>query len=480
MAEGSGLKEAHYDALVIGCGMSGLGAGIRLAMSGRRVLLVERHNAPGGLNSFYFLGGRKMDVGLHALTNYLPPGHKGALTKICRQLRIDREAFDLCPQKGSRIAFPGVDLRFGNGLGLLESEVARVFPAEIDRFRELVRRVDEHEALDTSRASGLTARSVLSGLLREPLLAEMLLCPILYYGSAREDDVDFDQFCILFRALFMEGFARPFEGVRVILRVLLERYREAGGERRMKCGVRRLHLEGGRVKGVELDDGTLVTADHILSSAGADETLALLEPSPPKAPAADFRRLSYCETLSFLDREPASLGWEDTIVFFNDSPRFIYRQPGELVDLRSGVICLPNNYEYGGRRLPEGLLRVTGLASHALWTSLEESAYRAAKERGYEAMTRSALRFLAPLPEAQFRRCTVFHDMFTPRTVERFTGHIGGAVYGSPHKLRDGRSPVENLYICGTDQGFLGIVGALLSGISMANAHVIGKGAGGR
>jgi hypothetical protein len=88
-------------------------------MSGRRVLLVERHNAPGGLNSFYFLGGRKMDVGLHALTNYLPPGHKGALTKICRQLRIDREAFDLCPQKGSRIAFPGVDLRFGNGLGLL-------------------------------------------------------------------------------------------------------------------------------------------------------------------------------------------------------------------------------------------------------------------------------------------------------------------------------------------------------------------------
>src|SRR2546428_9324301 len=30
----------------------------------------------------------------------------------------------------------------------------------------------------------------------------------------------------------------------------------------------------------------------------------------------------------------------------------------------------------------------------------------------------------------------------------------------------------ENLFICGNDQGFLGIVGAMLSGISMANLHV--------
>jgi phytoene dehydrogenase-like protein len=71
----------------------------------------------------------------------------------------------------------------------------------------------------------------------------------------------------------------------------------------------------------------------------------------------------------------------------------------------------------------------------------------------------------------EFRDHVVYRDSFTPRTVEHFTGHFGGAIYGSPDKVRDGRTSLKNLFICGTDQGFLGIVGAMLSGISMANLH---------
>ena len=58
-------------------------------------------------------------------------------------------------------------------------------------------------------------------------------------------------------------------------------------------------------------------------------------------------------------------------------------------------------------------------------------------------------------------------------TVKRFTSHINGAIYGAQGKVKDGRTPYENLFLCGTDQGFLGIVGALLSGISMANLHLL-------
>lgn len=69
---------AHYDAVIIGAGMSGLAAAVRLGMFGQKVLVVERHNATGGLNSFYARGRRKYDVGLHALTNWVPEGTKGA------------------------------------------------------------------------------------------------------------------------------------------------------------------------------------------------------------------------------------------------------------------------------------------------------------------------------------------------------------------------------------------------------------------
>ena len=86
-----------YDVIIIGAGMSGLAAGIRLAMFDRRVCIVERHYNFGGLNSFYSLGGRRFDVGLHALTNYVGANVRNTpLPKMLRQLRISRDALDLC------------------------------------------------------------------------------------------------------------------------------------------------------------------------------------------------------------------------------------------------------------------------------------------------------------------------------------------------------------------------------------------------
>ena len=464
-----------FDSIIIGGGMAGLAAGIRLALYGKRVLILEKHNAPGGLNSFYFLGGRKFDVGLHAVTNFVEPQGRGTpLGTLIRQLRLPRDAFQLCPQAGSRIAFPGVDLRFNNDFGLLESEVARAFPADIDAFRALRRTVLEHDALNLE-AEPLSAREVVSRHLRNPLLADMLFCPLMYYGSAREHDMDFDQFVTLWKAIFEEGFARPLEGVRVVIRALLDKYRSLGGVRRMRCGVRRILLDGDRATGVELESGEVLQASHILSTAGWAETKVLCgsQPSDP-AVAANTGRLSFAETISVLQEEPRELGLDETIVFFNDSVRFHYEQAVEPFDLRSGVICVPNNYLYaGGESLPEGILRITGIASHARWTGLEEETYQAEKAAWFPRIVESALRFIPGASVTEVERKTVFRDMFTPRTVEKFTSHLGGAVYGAPNKSKSGRTEINNLYLAGTDQGFLGIVGAMLSGISMANKHIL-------
>lgn len=298
--------------------------------------------------------------------------------------------------------------------------------------------------------------------------------------------MEFGQFAIMFKAVFFEGLARPFEGVRRVLRVLLEKYRTAGGERRMKCGVKEIVAREGRAAALILDDGAEITADHVLSSIGAPETAALVRgDAPPRtsgptaAPtAAEVGRLSFVETISVLDLQPDEVGWgRDTIVFFNDSAAFEYARPDEPVDVRSGVICFPNNFEFGAeRRLPEGLLRVTCLANYERWRGLSEDVYRADKQRWFAAVLGSARRFLPPFESAgALTTHTVATDMFTPRTVEKYTGHFGGAIYGSPVKHRQGQTPLANLHLCGTDQGFLGITGAMLSGISMANYHILQK-----
>jgi phytoene dehydrogenase-like protein len=451
-----------YDTVIIGAGMSGLAAGIRLAHFDQRVCILERHYTIGGLNSFYRLRGRNYDVGLHAVTNYALPGERsGPLGKLLRQLRFRWDEFGLTPQIGSTIVFPGARLDFSNNLDLLRSEVWREFPTQADNFERLLREIVDYDELEDERAS-LSARQVVGSIITEPLLVEMLFCPVMYYGSAREHDVDFGQFSIIFRSIFLEGLARPRAGVRLILKNLVRRFRSLGGELRLRSGVARLRINAGRVGSIVLDNGEELDARNVLSSAGWCETMRLCDDGE----AVDGRlpgNLSFSETISTLDLPPIDLGFDRTIVFFNDQERFDWTRPADPCGLHSGVICSPNNFAYE-TPLEEGTMRVTVLANYAYWKGLDDVTYRLEKLRWYDRIVNSAVRFVP-----DFRGRVIDTDMFTPKTITRFTGHAGGAVYGTPQKQRDGQTHLSNLFICGTDQGLVGIIGSILSGITMAN-----------
>ena len=179
-------------------------------MFGLKVLLLEKHYVVGGLNSFYAKGGRKFDVGLHALTNFPSPssGKSSPLLKLCRQLRIPLDSLDLLEQTRSRISFGTTDLYFNNNFDYFISEIERVFPHEKDRFQCLLSKMDKFPAYSVN-AEELSTRKILSEELNDPLLAEMLLCPTCYYGSARDNDIDFPTFIMLFDAIFKQGLARP-------------------------------------------------------------------------------------------------------------------------------------------------------------------------------------------------------------------------------------------------------------------------------
>jgi phytoene dehydrogenase-like protein len=163
------------------------------------------------------------------------------------------------------------------------------------------------------------------------------------------------------------------------------------------------------------------------------------------------------------------MGHETTIVFYSNSDRFDYRRPDEPVNVCSGVICCPNNFQYENP-LPEGMIRITNLANFDLWNRLGKQEYEAQKAAWLGTSLSEVVKLMP-----DFRHSIVFTDVFTPKTIHRFTGHVNGAVYGTPSKTRTGMTRLENLFICGTDQGFLGIIGAMLSGISMANLHVLQK-----
>lgn len=459
----------HYDVAIIGAGMSGLAAGIRLAHYDKKVCIFERHSMAGGLNSYYRRQGIPLDVGLHAVTNLPEAKDKRApLNRLLRQLRLKRDDLDICEQTFSSISFPGRELRFTNDFEYLCSSVADVFPEEVDGFRALADLVRGNDSFALDGAGG-SARDRLGELIRDPLLCDMILCPLMFYGNACEHDMDFNQFCIMFQSLFLEGFWRPAVGVRRIIDLLLDRYSICGGELALRKGVRRICVEDGSATALELDDDSEVSVGAVLSSAGYPETLALCGPATVRDDAHPPGELGFVESIFVLDRPAADFGLEASIEFFCESERFHYARPSVLVDFTSGVICAPRNFQVPDS--PDAtphMVRLTHLADYGEWFSLEPDAYRSRKE---EVLVRQ--RHWLESRHPGMAESVVATDMFTPKTIRRYTGHINGTVYGSPAKCLTGKTPVDSLFICGTDQGFLGIVGAMLSGVSMANLHLL-------
>lgn len=461
----------RYDNIIIGAGLSGLAAGIRMARYGGETLILERHDRAGGLNSYYHAGGHYMDVGLHAMTNYNPRGPSSApLLKLSRQLRIPLADFGLVPQGYSKIVFPGASLSFTNEFGHFQSEVERAFPAQKDNFARLARLVGEYDDLNLN-AEHASGRGVVSSIITDPSLVEMIMCPLLFYGGSQEDDMDFGQLAVMFKSLFFEGLARPSGGMKTVIGLLLDAYGKAGGKLRLETGVRRIVVEDGAVKAVVTDMDETIECSRVFSSAGLWETVSLCPRARPEGVEHGPGRLSFMEAVYVLDRPARELGEDASIIFFNNAPVFSYKKPDGPLDLRSGVICFPGNFGDGGTQGPP-TARLTSIADYGHWIGIESAREYLESKIEWSAKALKA----AGAVTGDFSRNVVFRDVFTPKTIKRYTGHINGAVYGAPDKIKTGKTPVTGLYIIGTDQGFLGIVGAMLSGVTVANLRLIHKG----
>jgi phytoene dehydrogenase-like protein len=455
----------HFDVVIVGAGLSGLAAGLRSALYDRRVLIVEQHWLWGGLNSFYKKGGVLFDVGLHALTNYLPPGGqrrpgpRPPLHRLCRSLRLRFEELDLVPQSRSSIRLDELSLPLTNRFEDLLDAVRLRWPTEVDGLRRLA--TDAHYPDAIEDRPFVSTRERLEGYLKEPLLREMILLPIFFYGNASEDDMDWGDFGILFQSIFLEGLGRPRDGMRTFLGLLRRRYLEAGGQLWCRSPVVRL-TDGPPVR-IDIEGRSTITADVVLSSAGRVETDRLLGHGGD----GPERRLAFIESAWVLDRDPSSWGYEDCVTFYSRGPRVRWRVPDSDVDLSSGVLCCPNHY-VDITQPEQPILRSTHLARADRWIGIPETEYAERKADATDRIRREVEHWTGPFSDHVTQT-----DAFTPRTVVHYTGHDGGAIYGSPKKSRNGATQSPRVHLIGTDQGMVGIVGAMASGVSMANSKVL-------
>ena len=210
----------------------------------------------------------------------------------------------------------------------------------------------------------------------------------------------------------------------------------------------------------------MITADGVLSTVGLPGTAALTD--WPLKKERYTGRMSFVETVSLLPQARRfDVSQNRTILFYSLTSDWQYSRPTGLIDPSWGVVCFPENFQ-GIEPEETFQLRVTNAANYDLWRQLDAEAYKSEKERCFRLSAEMVAKIVG-----NYRQDVVYQDSFTPLTIERFTGKGAGAVYGSPIKIKDGRTPWENLFIAGTDQGYLGIVGAMLSGVTIVNQHLL-------
>lgn len=78
-----------YDVIVIGAGNSGMSAAATAAVNGKKTLLLERHNLPGGASTSFRRGRFEFEVALHEMAGVGTKENPGKVRQIFSELGLN-------------------------------------------------------------------------------------------------------------------------------------------------------------------------------------------------------------------------------------------------------------------------------------------------------------------------------------------------------------------------------------------------------
>lgn len=283
----------QWDALIVGAGLAGLTAGAYITVAGKRVLVLEYGDVVGGSTHVFRRRGQwEFDVGIHHLGNC---GPDGLLPALFRGLGLqDRVEFlPMGPDCIEVHRFPGLESRVPIGLENFEAHLIATFPADtrgIRRFMRVMRGIGS--ALDLGKTPA-SAVGLASFALRAKHHAPWTLMPLqrlfAFCELSPEAQLALSMESFLYmappsrapvgmHAAFLWAFVErgpyyPRGGGQMLSAHLADVIRTHGSEVRTKAQVSRILVDGGRVTGVELQNGETVLAPVVVSTADLKKTV---------------------------------------------------------------------------------------------------------------------------------------------------------------------------------------------------------------
>ncbi len=487
----------HYNVVVIGAGNAGLTSALTLAKSGAKVLLLERHNIPGGCATSFIRGRFEFEVSLHQLSGIGSEQKPGPLRMLLGELGV-LDKIELVEMKNLyRLVIPGkIDIILKAEREPIEETLKERFPTEgssIEFFFDfLYRFASEMVGVAFARDPAASrekyplfftyalkpTQQVLDEYLKDPLLKSIITTYWSYLGLP-PSRLPFADFAVLLWA-YIEF--KPYHikgGSQALSNALLDSFLQAGGEVRFNCAARRISAPRGMVQGVRTEDGEEIPCDFVLSNASTLLTYTDLI-GAEDLPKGSFRTFAgktlgpsgFTVFLGF-DCEPQDLGISETT-------NFISRQPDPEVSFACWrTLAPPDGVALSCYDVSDPDFSPPGACQAALvtlqyaepWLSLPPSRYREVKYRIAQDMIDLAGKVFPKITDHLEEV-----EVGTPLTHMRYLGHPAGAIYGFDQYAKDSyffeerRSPLQGLYFAGSWVAPGGYQTTLQSGVSAARA----------
>ncbi len=493
----------NFDAVIIGAGNGGLTAAATLARNGRKVLLLEKHNIPGGCATSFCRGRFEFEVALHQLSGMGTTEKPGPLRMLLNELGV-LEKLDFIPMTDLfRVVVPGkLDItlkpdrektirvlqdRFPNekeGITAWFDLIYKLFTEVITAFvfkdpevtREKYPLYFKHALQNTGELMDQYFTDPLLKTAVSPYWTYMGLPP----GSLSMVDMAALYFGYLeFLPFHLKG------GSQALSNALADAIIKDGGEIRFNCGAARILVENGRVNGVLTETGETISTDYVISNASKVSTYTELvdEQHVPDLIEAELRQTSISQSAFTLymglDCPPETAGITESTNFIigNLDPDHVYeRMKIREINENDGLLLTCYNLIDPGFS-PEGTsqVAVVTLKYGDAWFKVPPAEYASEKYRIADNML-SVVEKAFPDIRSHIEEI----EIATPLTHMRYLGTPGGAIYGFDHHVKDSnlfvpnKAHINGLYGAGGWYGYNGFQATLASGVSAARA-VLGK-----
>lgn len=301
----------NYDTVIIGAGVGGLSAAIRLAAAGQRVLILEQNAQVGGKMGEVTEAGFRWDTGPSVITM------RHVLEDLFRAAgrRLEDYLTLLPVEPLTRYFYPdGVVLDATRDLPRMAEQIERIEPRDVEgylaylSYAARLHRITgpafiygDPVSLRTFRQAPLhdwvhvdgwrTMHRAICSFVRSPHLRQLLGRFATYVGASPYRAPA--TLNVIAHVELTGGVWYPQGGVYAIARALERLARELGVEIRTGVRAERIEVRQGRAAGV-IAAGDFIPARHVLSNVDIAATYARLLPSGT-APARTLRTLTEAE-----------------------------------------------------------------------------------------------------------------------------------------------------------------------------------------